>query len=130
MTATIITTANIKNRSGQFVEPTLASTSAAGDGLKVPADLAINTIDAPNAAAYPITSQTFIDVYSDVCKAGMKLGDRALACDSFRTATRQVAALAARKELLGHNEEQGKVAARNVAVCERGGGLGEFETPG
>jgi phosphate transport system substrate-binding protein len=69
------TTADVKNRSGRFVEPTLASTSAAGDGLKVPADLAINTIDAPNAAAYPITSQTFIDVYKDVCKAGMKQGD-------------------------------------------------------
>jgi phosphate transport system substrate-binding protein len=69
------TTADIKNRSGQFVEPTLASTSAAGDGLKIPADLGISTIDAPNAAAYPIASQTFIDVYKDVCKAGMKQSD-------------------------------------------------------
>jgi phosphate transport system substrate-binding protein len=69
------TTADVKNKSGQFVEPTLASTSAAGDGLKIPADLGISTIDAPNAAAYPITSQTFVDLYKDVCKAGMKQGD-------------------------------------------------------
>ena len=55
--------------------PTLASTSAAGDGLKIPADLGISTIDAPSAAAYPIASQTFIDVYKDVCKAGMKQAD-------------------------------------------------------
>jgi phosphate transport system substrate-binding protein len=69
------TTADIKNKSGQFVEPTLDSTSAAGDGLKVPTDLGISTIDAPSAKAYPITSQTFVDVYKDVCKAGMKQSD-------------------------------------------------------
>ncbi len=69
------TTADIKNKSGQFVEPTLDSTSAAGDGLKVPTDLGISTIDAPGATAYPITSQTFVDVYKDVCKAGMKQSD-------------------------------------------------------
>jgi len=61
---------------------------------------------------------------------GMMLGDRALACDSFRTAERQVADLARREELLGHLEEQGKVAARNVTSCERGGGIGELDKPG
>jgi phosphate transport system substrate-binding protein len=69
------TTADIKNKSGQFVEPTLSSTSAAGNGLSIPSDLGISTIDAPGAQAYPITSQTFIDVYKDVCKAGMKQSD-------------------------------------------------------
>jgi phosphate transport system substrate-binding protein len=69
------TTADIKNKSGQFVEPTLASTSAAGQGLKIPSDLGISTIDAANPAAYPIASQTFVDVYKDVCKAGMKQSD-------------------------------------------------------
>jgi phosphate transport system substrate-binding protein len=69
------TYADIKNKSGNFVAPTLQSTSAAGDGLKVPSDLGISTIDAPGAQAYPITSQTFIDTYQDPCKAGMKQGD-------------------------------------------------------
>jgi phosphate transport system substrate-binding protein len=68
-------TADVKNRSGHFVAPTLASTSAAGQGLTIPSDLGISTIDAPNASAYPIASQTFIDVYKDVCKAGMKRSD-------------------------------------------------------
>jgi phosphate transport system substrate-binding protein len=68
-------TADVKNRSGRFVAPTLASTSAAGQGLTVPSDLGISTIDAPSANAYPIASQTFIDVYKDVCKAGMKQSD-------------------------------------------------------
>jgi phosphate transport system substrate-binding protein len=69
------TVADVKNKSGQFVAPTLASTSAAGQGLKIPSDLGISTIDAPNPSAYPIASQTFVDVYKDVCKAGMKQSD-------------------------------------------------------
>jgi phosphate transport system substrate-binding protein len=75
--------ASIKNAAGQFIAPDLASTSAAGEGLKVPADLGISTINAPGKTAYPITSQTFIDTYKDPCKAlGMKQGD-AKAMGSF-----------------------------------------------
>jgi phosphate transport system substrate-binding protein len=69
------TYADVKNSAGNFVAPTLASTSAAGDGLKVPADLGVSTINAPGAQAYPIASQTFIDVYKDPCKAGVSQGD-------------------------------------------------------
>jgi phosphate transport system substrate-binding protein len=55
------TTAAVKNKSGKYVVPSLESTSAAGEGITVPSDL----------AAYPISSQTFILVYKDLCKAGM-----------------------------------------------------------
>jgi phosphate transport system substrate-binding protein len=65
------TTADVKNKSGKFVAPTLASTSAAGDGLEVPADLRFDAINSPNAAAYPIASATFLLVYEDMCKAGL-----------------------------------------------------------
>jgi phosphate transport system substrate-binding protein len=64
------TYASVKNKSGKFVVPTLASTSAAGEGITVPTDLGISTINSPNPAAYPIVSQTFLDTYEDVCKAG------------------------------------------------------------
>jgi phosphate transport system substrate-binding protein len=64
------TTASVKNKSGNYVEPSLASTSAAGEGLKVPADLRFDAIDAPGAQAYPIASATFLLVYKDMCKAG------------------------------------------------------------
>jgi phosphate transport system substrate-binding protein len=64
------TTADVKNKSGKFIEPSLASTSAAGDGLTIPADLRFSAIDAPGANAYPIASATFILVYKDMCKAG------------------------------------------------------------
>jgi phosphate transport system substrate-binding protein len=64
------TFASVKNKSGDFIEPTLESTTAAGDGLTVPDDLRFSAIDSPNKAAYPIASATFILVYEDLCKAG------------------------------------------------------------
>ena len=65
------TFANVKNKSGKYIAPTLASTSAAGDGVSVPSNLGFTVIDSPNAAAYPISSQTFVLFYKDLCKAGM-----------------------------------------------------------
>jgi phosphate transport system substrate-binding protein len=68
-------TADVKNKSGKYVAPTLASTSAAGEGIKVPADLGFTAIDSPNPTAYPIVSQTFIMVHTDPCKGGMSQGN-------------------------------------------------------
>jgi phosphate transport system substrate-binding protein len=64
------TYASVKNKSGNFIAPTLASTSAAGEGVTVPANLGIKVINSPAASAYPITSQTFVVVNKDLCKAG------------------------------------------------------------
>jgi phosphate transport system substrate-binding protein len=63
------TYASIKNSKGTYELPTIANTSAAAVGVAVPADLGISTIDAPGAGAYPIVSQTFLDAYTDPCKA-------------------------------------------------------------
>lgn len=68
------TTAAVKNKSGKFVEPTLATTTAAGKGVTVPPDLGLSVIDSPNPAAYPISSQTFVMVYKDLCKGGLDQG--------------------------------------------------------
>ena len=65
------TTASVKNKAGSFVEPTLESTTAAGEGIDVPKDLGIDIIDSPNPKAYPIASQTFVVVYKDLCKGGL-----------------------------------------------------------
>jgi phosphate transport system substrate-binding protein len=65
------TYASVKNKVGTFIAPTLSATSAAANGIAVPANLAISSIDSPNAAAYPIVSQTFVIVYKDMCKAGV-----------------------------------------------------------
>ena len=71
------TYASVKNKAGKYVEPTLASTSAAGVGVKIPADLGVKVINSPNSNAYPITSQTFIVVNKDLCKAGTPGGEEA-----------------------------------------------------
>ena len=68
------TTADIKNKAGQYIAPTLESTTAAGEGIDIPSDLGIGIIDSPNPKAYPISSQTFVIVYKDLCKAGQDKG--------------------------------------------------------
>jgi phosphate transport system substrate-binding protein len=71
------TYAAVKNKAGKFIEPTLASTSAAGVGVKIPANLGLKVINSPAPTAYPITSQTFIVVNKDLCKAGTPGGEEA-----------------------------------------------------
>jgi phosphate transport system substrate-binding protein len=71
------TYASVKNKSGNFVAPSLASTSAAAEGVTVPANLGIKISNPSAANAYPITSQTFIVVYKDMCKAGIPGGEAA-----------------------------------------------------
>jgi phosphate transport system substrate-binding protein len=71
------TYAAVKNKAGKFVAPTLASTTAAAEGLKVPANLGIKISNPSGAGAYPITSQTFIVVNKDLCKAGVPGGEAA-----------------------------------------------------
>jgi phosphate transport system substrate-binding protein len=71
------TYAAVKNKSGQFVSPTLDSTTAAAEGLKVPANLGIKISNPSDPKAYPITSQTFIVVNKDICKAGVPGGEAA-----------------------------------------------------
>jgi phosphate transport system substrate-binding protein len=71
------TYASVKNKAGKYVEPTLASTSAAGEGVEVPANLGFKIKNPSSPAAYPITSQTFIVVYKDMCKVGVPGGEGA-----------------------------------------------------
>jgi phosphate transport system substrate-binding protein len=71
------TYASVKNKSGNYIEPSLASTSAAAEGVVVPPNLGIKIKNPPAPTAYPITSQTFIVVYKDMCKAGLPGGEGA-----------------------------------------------------
>ncbi len=71
------TYASVKNKAGQFIAPTLASASAAGQGVTVPANLGIKIKNPGGAGSYPITSQTFIIVNKDICKAGVPGGEAA-----------------------------------------------------
>jgi len=71
------TYAAVKNEAGNFVSPTLASTSAAAEGVTVPANLGIKISNPTAPNAYPITSQTFVVVNKDLCKAGTPGGEAA-----------------------------------------------------
>jgi len=71
------TYAAVKNKSAEFVLPTLASTSAAAQGVTVPPNLGIKISNPAGAGAYPITSQTFIVVNKDLCRAGIPGGETA-----------------------------------------------------
>jgi phosphate transport system substrate-binding protein len=71
------TFASVKNKAGQFVAPNLASATAAAQGVKVPANLGIKISNPGGAGSYPITSQTFIIVNKDLCKAGTPGGEAA-----------------------------------------------------
>jgi phosphate transport system substrate-binding protein len=64
------TFADVKNKSGKYVTPSIAAVTAAGDGVTIPGDLRFTLGDSSNPAAYPISSQTFIVTYKDPCKAG------------------------------------------------------------
>jgi phosphate transport system substrate-binding protein len=79
------TFADVKNKGGAFVAPTLETTSAAGEGLDVPADLGVSTIDSANAKAYPIVSQTFLDIPTDACKTNGASKDVAAGLSAFAT---------------------------------------------
>lgn len=65
------TTAAVQNKAGNFVEPTLEATSAAGEGANPPADLRFATINADGDQVYPITAVTFLLVWQDACRAGL-----------------------------------------------------------
>ncbi len=65
--------------------PTIANTSAAANGIKVPADLGISTINSPAPGAYPIVSQTFLVAYKDPCKDDKESAATAKGLKSFLT---------------------------------------------
>jgi phosphate transport system substrate-binding protein len=79
------TYAAVKNSAGSYVLPSIANTSAAFLGIKVPPDLGISTINSPSPGAYPIVSQTFIDAYKDPCKDGGASSGTAGALKKFLT---------------------------------------------
>src|SRR5262249_18872843 len=55
--------AMMKNKSGKFVEPSVAGTTAAAQGVTLPADMKIVITDSSNPDAYPIASFTWVLAY-------------------------------------------------------------------
>jgi phosphate transport system substrate-binding protein len=67
----------VQNQAGQFVEPTLASITAASQafGDQMPPDLGQLLVNAPGDASYPIAGYTFLLLYQDMpdCAKAQKL---------------------------------------------------------
>lgn len=61
--------ANVKNKSGHFVEPSLASTTAAVAGAKMPADFRVMITNAPGPDAYPICGFTWLLIHPEYSDA-------------------------------------------------------------
>ena len=59
-----MTYADVKNKSGNYIEPTAESATAAGDGITVPDNLVFSALDSPAPDAYPITAQSWVIVYA------------------------------------------------------------------
>jgi phosphate transport system substrate-binding protein len=60
-----MTVADVKNKSGNFITPTVDSTTAAADGITIPEDMNLLSLvsDSANPQAYPIVTSTYILVY-------------------------------------------------------------------
>lgn len=56
--------ASLKNQAGNYIVPSLESTSAAAKGAQFPEDLRFSVANSPNADAYPIVGATWILAYS------------------------------------------------------------------
>jgi phosphate transport system substrate-binding protein len=65
-TGSELQTAQVKNKAGKFVAPTLDGAAAAVAGATIETNLTYSPLDAPGDAAYPITSPTWIIVYKNL----------------------------------------------------------------
>jgi phosphate transport system substrate-binding protein len=64
-TAAELQTAEIKNKDGKYVAPTVEGSEAAVENATLDADLSFDPINTSGAAAYPITSPTWIIAYAN-----------------------------------------------------------------
>jgi phosphate transport system substrate-binding protein len=55
--------AKVKNQSGKFIEPTVESATAAGDGIEVKPDLTFSAVNTTAPEGYPITAPSWVMVY-------------------------------------------------------------------
>jgi phosphate transport system substrate-binding protein len=58
--------AQLKNKAGQFIEPTIAAVSAAAAGVELPDTLYASITDPDGESAYPISSFTYLLLYADL----------------------------------------------------------------
>lgn len=58
--------AEVENKSGNFIEPSLESTSKAAEGVTMPEDFRVSLVNSSNPDAYSIASFTWLLIYKDM----------------------------------------------------------------
>jgi len=61
-----LTYALLQNKSGNFIEPTIDSTSKAAEGAVIPPDFRFSIVNSPNPDAYPIAGTTWLLIYKQM----------------------------------------------------------------
>ena len=61
-----LTYALLQNKSGNFIEPTIDSTSKAAEGANIPADFRFSIVNSSNPDAYPISGTTWLLIYKQM----------------------------------------------------------------
>ena len=61
-----LTYALLQNKSGNYIEPSIDSTSQAAVGVKIPADFRFSIVNSPNPQAYPIAGMTWLLIYKQM----------------------------------------------------------------
>jgi len=61
-----LTYAVLQNKSGNFIEPTIDSTSKAAEGANIPAHFRFSIVNSSNPDAYPIAGTTWILIYKQM----------------------------------------------------------------
>lgn len=55
----------IQNKSGNFIEPTIESTSKAAEGVPIPSDFRVSLVNTDNPDGYPIAGFTWLLIYKN-----------------------------------------------------------------
>ena len=86
--------AEIRNRAGRFIAPTLKSVSAAADGIELPpdTDFRASITNAPGAEAYPISSFTWLLIHQKAPEAPRNQAIRAFVAWMLEPAAQRMAA--------------------------------------
>lgn len=58
--------AYVANQSGEFIAPTMESTSKAAEGVTMPEDFRVSLVNSPNPEAYPIAGFTWLLIYQNM----------------------------------------------------------------
>jgi len=67
-----LTYATVQNQSGNFIEPSVDSTSQAANGVKIPDDFRVSIVNSSNPQAYPICGFSWMLIYKDMSDDSVK----------------------------------------------------------